>query len=534
MRSLYVVNPPARPGYTTERSQSAGIGVSRKLKPWERDYLLLPAPDILLTAAVGEQCGLKTAIIDLVLERIYGQRAVDFVVERILRETRPEEEVWVCVRLSIPTMLPDLRFADQIKERLTHVRLFLIGTVIMATVDHWIGRTKADAVIYGEPEAVVGPMFQAEGDAWKSQKGVIDPRRYIPLTGDALYDGTAQKRFKEWVLVKNLAEIPFPAYHLLPLERYSPTGKTEDVATYVTASRGCPIGCTMCPYMLLEGRPLRISTADRVVDEIEYLNRNWGIHKIRFRDPNFGFNRKQVREILTKVIERKVKLRATVEVSLEVVDDDLIELMAKAGVHTITTGVETADEECMESIGQKVKVNEILAQKIALADSLGIHVYGTFVVGSPEESWETVERTINYSRQLACECAFTVMTPFPGTPLYYRAIQEGLLDKEMTYEKWNSYTATVRSRYLTAQDLDLARLWARLELVIPYRIRRARKGGVKELVKTHIKMIPRRLALLYVRARVAWRRRRGSPIVNIPENMAGKPIEKIPLAAKGE
>jgi len=543
MRYLFLVNPPERRGYTNERSQSAGLGVSRKLKFWEKPFLFLPPPDLMLAAAVGEQCGLKTEVIDLLLDRYHGEQAVDHVVERIRRAENGRRsvptdaetpEIWVGVRLSIPTLPPDLRFADRIKERLPRVRLFLFGAVIMTTFDHWSRETKADAVIYGEPEAVVGKMFRAAGDSWRAQPGVIDPKTYVPLQGDALYDGSLQKRFHDWVLVENLAEIPFPAYHLLPLERYSPTGRTEDCFVYVTASRGCPIGCTMCPYMLHEGRPLRMSAPDRVVEELAWLNKNWGIHKVRFRDPNFGFNRKQVREILTKIVERGIKLSATVEVSLEVCDDDLIELMAKAGVRTITTGVETADAECMESIGQKIAVNPILAKKIALADSLGIHVYGTFVIGAPEESWETVKRTIECSKSMVCECAFTVMTPFPGTPMYFRALEEGLLDKEMTYEKWNSYEATMRSRFLTAEDLSLARLWARLELVLPYRLRRARKFGWREVLKTHVKLIPRRLALVYVRARVAWRRWRGCPAVAMSAAVAKRPIEKIPLRLKGD
>lgn len=532
MRYLFLVNPPERRGYSNERSQSAGLGVSRKLKFWEKPYLFLPPPDMMLTAAVGEQSGLKAEVIDLLLDRYHDAQALDYTIERIKREAGPEDEIWVGVRISIPTLPPDLRFADRIKERLPHIRLFLFGTVIMSTLDHWVHDTKADAIIYGEPEAVVGPMFQAEGEAWKQQKGVVDPKTYDALKGDALYDGSLQKKFRDWVLVENLAAVPFPAYHLLPLERYSWSGKPADCFVYVTASRGCPIGCTMCPYMLHEGRPLRVSTADRVVEEMEWLNKTWGIHCWRFRDPNFGFNRKLVREILTKVIERGIKMSATVEVSLEVVDDPLIELMAKAGVKTITTGIETADEECMDSIGQKIKINETLGKKIAFADSLGIHVYGTFLVGAPEESWDTVRRTIEYSKTMDCECAFTVMTPFPGTPMYFRALEEGLLDKEMTYEKWNSYEATVRSRFLTADDLSLARLWARLELVIPYRVHWAKKSGWKEVLKTQIKLIPRRLALMYVRAEVARRKRRGSPTVNVPVSLAERHIEKIPLTVK--
>src|SRR5206468_8659053 len=105
-------------------------------------------------------------------------------------KSRLEDEVWVGVRLSIPTLPPDLHFANRIKERLPHVRLFLFGSVIMTTLDHWVRETKADALLYGEPEAVVGPMVRAEGETWKKQKGVLLPETYVPLQGEALYDGT--------------------------------------------------------------------------------------------------------------------------------------------------------------------------------------------------------------------------------------------------------------------------------------------------------------------------------------------------------
>jgi hypothetical protein len=99
----------------------------------------------------------------------------------------------------------------------------------------------------------------------------------------------------------------------------------------------------------------------------------------------------------------------------------------------------------------------------------------------------------------------------------------------MTYEKWNSYEATVRSRFLTADDLSLARLWARLELIIPYRSNRARKFGLKEMIKTQIKLLPHRAALVWARAAVAARRRRGSPEVVVPSEVAHRPITKTPL-----
>ncbi len=534
--TLFLVNPPERKGYSNERSQSAGLGVSRRLKPWEKDFLFLPPPDMMLVAAVAEEKGFAVSVVDFLLDRLATEEALPEIGRRVEASEagKTESGLWIGLRLSIPTLRVDLAFADRLKTQFPQAKIFLFGVVVMSTVDHWIKETKADAVLYGEPEAIVGKMFEA-GDGWKTVTGVLDPKTYKPFTGEALFDGSLQAKYKDWQLVENLAEVPFPAYHLLPLERYSHTGKTEDCFVYVTASRGCPIGCTMCPYMLHEGRPLRISSAERVVQEMEWLNKTWGIHKWRFRDPNFGFNRKLVREILTKVVERGIKMSATVEVSLEVVDDPLIELMAKAGVKTITTGIETADADCMESIGQKLAINDKLRQKIAVANGLGIHVYGTFVIGAPEETWDSVKRTIDYSKTMECECAFTIMTPFPGTPMYYRALEEGLLNREMTYEKWDSYTPTVRSRHLTTGDLALARWWARLELIVPYRLNQAKRNGTAAFWKQWAKLIPHQLGLRYVRFAVASRRRKGSPIVMPPAQFGtDRKLEKIPLSLRSE
>ena len=527
MGFLTLVNPPEREGYTNERTLSGGLGVARKRKPFEKPQVLLPPHDLLLSAAVAETRRARVQIVDLMLDRHAGEAAVTETCQRISTHTPASETPWVGVRLSMPSLPADIEFANQLKARLPSMRLFLFGAAIMSTLDHWAADTRADAVLYGEAEAVIGPMLAADGEEWLRAPGVIAPSTFRPLTGKALYDGSVQVRFREWVMNTDITGAPFPAYHLIPMERYSPTGNTEDCAVYLSASRGCPIGCTMCPYMLHEGRPLRAVEAERVLDEMEWLNRTWGIYRWRFKDPNFGFDRKQVREILTGVIERGIKMDATVEGSLECMDDPLIELMGRAGVKVITTGIETADEECLASIGQKIRINDILAHKIAYADSLGIHVYGTFVVGAPEETWDTVRRTITYAKEVPCEAAFTIMTPFPGTPMYFRALKEGLVEPKMSYTQWNSFEATMRTYALTRSDLTLARLWARLELIIPYSRRRASRGSVTGRIKTELKLLPRRIALVLVRAAVAWRRRFGKTA--LPREEQPRVVEKIPL-----
>jgi anaerobic magnesium-protoporphyrin IX monomethyl ester cyclase len=258
--------------------------------------------------------------------------------------------------------------------------------------------------------------------------------------------------------------------------------------------------------MLLEGKPWRNNEIQQVVDEIEHLNKEYGIYRIRFRDPNFGFNRKYARELCEALIERGVKLEATVETSLEVFDEETLRVMYEAGIRTITTGIETNDEACMASIGQKIVVNDKLKQRIDFCHQIGFHIYGTYCLGMPEETWDTVRKTWMFARELDVESGFTVLTPFPGTPLYWRALREGYIPRRMQFEEWNSYTSTMHTDRLTTQDLDMARLWARLETILPYRGKRAAQRGALAQIGFWLRHVPHFLVRQYCRAYVWYRR----------------------------
>src|ERR1044071_9151081 len=110
------------------------------------------------------------------------------------------------------------------------------------------------------------------------------------------------------------------------------------------------------------------------------------------------------------------------------------------------------------------------------------------------------------ANEMDVECGFTVLTPFPGTPMYWRALKEGYIPKRMRYADWNSYTSTMRTNSLTTKDLDMARLWARLETIIPYRGKRAQEKSGGEVLKFYWKHIPHFLVRLYCRAYVWYRK----------------------------
>jgi radical SAM superfamily enzyme YgiQ (UPF0313 family) len=504
---LVLINPPALAGRTNERTLSGGIGVSRKLKPFEREEPEILPIDFLYLAAVAERGGCNVTLVDLLLDRHTGRDAERFCLDRIGRARGVT--TWIGVRLSMPSLAQDLDFANRMKALLPAGRVFVFGAAIMATIDHWIGRTSVDYVFFGEPEAFFDRVLVAEDP--QSVPGVLSPATYVPLARADLYDEKQNAAtYARWVKVADIGALPRPAWHLLDMSRYARSGNPGDVGVYVQASRGCPLGCSMCPYMLVEGLPWRKNEVDAVVDEIEYLNTAFGIYRVRFRDPNFGFNRRYARALAEALIVRGVKLEATVETSLEVLEEETLRKLFQAGIRTITTGVETNDAACMESIGHKIKINDRLTDRVLFCQSVGYHLYGTYCLGMPEETWETVEKTWRFANALDIESGFTVLTPFPGTPMYWRSIAEGLLSREMQFSQWNSYTATVRTYALTTRDLNMARWWARMETIIPYRRTRAAEEGPSALWRFYVSHAPHYLWRQVCRSYVWFRKGRSS------------------------
>jgi len=509
---VVLVNPPALAGRTNTRTLSGGLGVSRKLKPFEREHPEVPPIDVLYLAAVAERAGASVGIVDLLLERVIGRVAE----RRCLRalESAPGPPPWIGVRVSMPSLLQDIAFADRLKAAAPQAVVFLFGAAIMATLDHWIRATRVDYVFYGEPEAFFAAVLAAADP--RVVPGVIVPSEYVPLEGADRYDQAMNTaRYARWITVARPSTLPRPAWHLLDLRRYAHGTAPAEIGVQVQASRGCPFACTMCPYMLIEGTAWRKHDVDEVVGQLEYLNRSHGIYRVRFRDANFGISRQFAAALADAIIARGIRLEATIETSVEVFDEPTLRRLFEAGVRTITTGVETNDAACMASIGQKIKVNTRLQERIVLCHAIGYRLYGTYCLGMPEETWDTVEGTWRFANELDIEGGFTVLTPFPGTPMYWRAIAEGLLSPGMQFSAWNSYTATVRTYALSTTDLNMARWWARMETILPFRRRRAAARGRAALADFYLAHVPHYAWRQVCRLYVWWRRRWPAPPVRL-------------------
>lgn len=273
-----------------------------------------------------------------------------------------------------------------------------------------------DGIVVGEGENTLLEIASSAGEKniFKNIKGIIYRYQNQIINNEPR------------PLIENLDDIPYPAYHLLPdLKKYTTRCRASPVG-YIITSRGCPYGCTFCNKNIF-GTFWRPHSSNRVINEIEYLVKQYGIQQLDILDDNFTFDTGRTREILELLTKQRFKLFINLQngVRVDKVDEELLLKMKAAGIFKIGFGIETASYD----IQKKVKKFVDLERAILLtrsARSLGIITYGFFIMGLPDDCAETMKKTIEFSIKMNPHFAnFTICIPFPGTDLFEEIKRRG-------------------------------------------------------------------------------------------------------------
>jgi magnesium-protoporphyrin IX monomethyl ester (oxidative) cyclase len=262
-------------------------------------------------------------------------------------------------------------------------------------------------------------------------------------------DGMAFKENNEIVInkprepIKNLDESPFPARHLLPMEKYFEAAKSlqmsraspKRLATVIT-SRGCPFNCIFCSINLTMGRVWRARSPENVIAEIEQLIKDYGIEEISFEDDNMSFDKKRMEEICDLMIKKKLNISwfAPNGLRADTLDEKLLRRMKEAGCKEIYIAPESGVQEVVNKIvGKNLDLKKV-EEVVALCKKVGIDVGCFFVIGMPGETKENIKATIEFARKLrsigAKSCSFFIANPFYGTRMYTISREKGYLARE--------------------------------------------------------------------------------------------------------
>ncbi len=268
-------------------------------------------------------------------------------------------------------------------------------------------------------------------------------------------------------VVHDLDDLPLPARHLLPMHLYfkhkAPHGGIvrRNPCTNLITSRGCPARCSFCSIHTVWGRKFRSHSSKRVLDELEVLVKDYGVREIQFEDDNITLNKKRMIEICEGMIERKLDLLWTTPngVALWALDEQIIELMHRAGCYHVTIAVESGSPRVLkEIIGKPIDLVKVPAI-VKACKKTGMNLSAMFVVGFPGETVDEIQQTFDYAMNMGADAVhFFTATPYPGTKLYNECVEKKLIPLPVNPDTLRIGQPVISTSEWTAEELgDMVR-----------------------------------------------------------------------------
>lgn len=264
-----------------------------------------------------------------------------------------------------------------------------------------------DFVVYGEGEETLSHLVHAlEGDLKVDQIGGVCWRRNGQLV-----------RNPPRTAISDLDSLPFPARHLLRMADYPLRAPDGAVMATLITSRGCPYDCSFC-FKGLFGRTYRQRSVASVIREMTELLNTYGICNFYLIDDLFTLNQTWLHEFTETIIEERLNIRWKCLARVDRVNPAILRQMRRAGCREVHFGIESGDETILKTISKRIALGQVRSA-VSWTRQAGLLVKGYFMVGLPEDTEDTIRRTIDFASQLELdEAMFSLTTPFPGTRLW--------------------------------------------------------------------------------------------------------------------
>lgn len=311
--------------------------------------------------------------------------------------------------------------------------------------EYFLRKTKADVVVIGEGENTIRELLEF----------LKNNRPLSSINGIAYMENNKCVKTACRELIENIDDIPFPAWDLFPMDHYAllrmPHIKNSNRCMPVLSGRGCTFKCNFC-YRMDKG--FRSRSPESIIEEIQILIRNYAISYIVFSDELLMSSPKRTGELCESFIKAKLDIKWSCCGRLNFAKPDVLKLMKEAGCVFINYGIESMDEKALRVMNKALTTKQIIAgieNTLAVGISPGYNIiFGN--IGETAESLKLgVEFLLKYDDHSQLRTIRPV-TPYPGSPLYYYAIENGLLkDCEDFYENKH-----INSDLLTINFTDMS------------------------------------------------------------------------------
>lgn len=402
-----VINPPRVKGYP----------VTREDRLEYIDYgEVFPPLTLLYTAAILEKAGYEVMAIDA--------SGFDLTIRQVEEKIRRFKPDLLLARFAIDTIPQDAEVI-KISKRVNPNCLTLVRSKIIADSPllqkEIFTNYPVDFLIMGDMEVIVPQVVRA----------LTQKRNPTKVKGLTYFKDRKIIKTGKASRIKDIDQLPFPAYHLSGGISCYQTGTQRPPFTNVFSSRGCPFSCKFCS----SHDTYQARSPENIADELEWLVKDYSLKNFYFFDDIFTIDQKRASRICQEIIKRGLKLRWSCGTRVDCVSPELLKEMKEAGCWMISYGIESGNQEILDKNYKGFTLAD--AQKaVKQTKKAGIAAYAMLVLGLPGETKKTVEKTFKFINKLNPDYAqYCVAVPFPNTPFFDEYKKKGWI----TTFDWTKY-----------------------------------------------------------------------------------------------
>jgi len=239
--------------------------------------------------------------------------------------------------------------------------------------------------------------------------------------------------------IRNLDELPFPAYDLLPELKTHYWPSLNNVKRFpafsLVTSRGCPGQCTFCDRKVF-GNRVTGHSPEYIVSMIKELYHKYGMRYLLFDDDNLLLNKKRLFRTFELLKKEGLDIPFSCQSRVDTIDEEMLNFLKKSGCKQILYGIESGSQKILDAMKKHITVDRV-REAVKLTKKAGIEAQGFFIVGYPGETEETLKDTVKLIKKCRFDDIATFFfTPLPGSEIYQN------VDKYGTYiEDWEKMNA---------------------------------------------------------------------------------------------
>jgi hopanoid biosynthesis associated radical SAM protein HpnJ len=323
----------------------------------------------------------------------------------------------VVLHTSTPSFRQDVHTAELLKERNPKLMIGMIGAKVAvetqqsleaSTAIDFVARNEFDFTIKDIAEGM--PLSEVAGISYRNEAGEIvnNPDRAV---------------------IEDMDQLPFvsPVYKRdLTIEKYFGGYLKHPYVSFYTG-RGCKSRCTFCLWpQTVGGHNYRTRSIPHVIEEVKYVMREMPqVKEIFFDDDTLTDNRPRVEELARELGKLGVTWSCNAKAN---VPYETLKVMREGGLRLLLVGYESGNQQILHNIKKGLRT-DVARQFTKDCHKLGIVIHGTFILGLPGETLETIEETINYAKEIDPHTIqVSLAAPYPGTFLYKQATENGWFD----------------------------------------------------------------------------------------------------------